>query len=529
MKKAILFFVLLCMFIPTQSQIVYYVRENGVDDMDRCGVTEDEAFRTVRFAIKQCSALSMIIDVAGTLAHKNDTIPQNKTVTIRCSQPEKAILDVPANETGRHFYLTGNCELKLSNIILQNGNLGDTEYGGAIFAQYAINDDTTIGIPVLKCENTEFLNNACGTAGACYLNGATASFEQCIFSDNKAEYNTTGRGNSGAILAMSKEQPLKMDIKQCLFVNNSAVNTGGAMRIYASSQTDITIENNTFYRNSTYQQGNISLEGTATPLSSENERSITLTNNTISRNTAEKENQTGGIYLKTLNEIVVLRNNLIFGNTYAAIQCNAGSTKLKIAKNNITDNTVAGTSDKGIIMNITGNYDSRTGNLLVNEEEKVIQPTSVAGNYILPDDDLQDNGGATPTLAINEGSCAIDAGTTEQAPLSDQRGCVRKGKPDVGAYENDGEFLHILKNEISPTADIYPNPFQSSIYLNPGIKANSIRIYNLLGQFVLQKTVWNNQADLSLLPPGQYIIVIQSDIVPGKKNILIKSPFNILQ
>lgn len=528
MKKIVLFFILIYTFIPIQSQIIYYVRENGVDDLARCGVTEDDAFRTVHFAIKQCSALSMIIDVAGTLAHRNDTIPPDKTVTIQCSQPEKAILDVPLNETGRHFYLTGNCELRLNNIILQNGNMDNTEYGGAIFAQYAI-DDSGIGIPVLKCENVDFIANSCGTAGACYLNGATADFEKCTFSDNKAEYNATGRGNSGAILAMSKEQPLTMDIKQCLFLNNSAVNTGGAIRIYASSQTDVIIENNTFYQNQTYQQGNICLEGTEAPLSPKDERNITFTNNTISQNTAQKGNQTGGIYLKTLNDVVILRNNLIFDNTYASVQCNTISAKLKIAKNNITDNTVAGTSDKGLIMNITGNYDSRTGNLLVNEEEKVIQPASVAGKYILADNDLQNNGGATLTLAINEGSCAIDAGTTEQTPQSDQRGYPRRGKPDVGAYENDGEFLPILKNEISPTADIYPNPFQNSIRFNPGIQAKAVYIYNLLGQFILQKSVWDNQADLSQLPPGQYIILIQSDITPGKKNILIKSPADILQ
>lgn len=164
------------------------------------------------------------------------------------------------------------------------------------------------------------------------MNGVTANFEKCTFSDNKAEYNTTGKGNSGAILAMSKEQPLIMDIKQCLFLNNSAVNTGGAIRIYASSQTDVIIENNTFYQNRTYQQGSICLEGTEAPLSPEDERNITFTNNTISQNTAQKDNQTGGIYVKTLNDVVILRNNLIFGNTYASVQCNTTSAKLKIAK-----------------------------------------------------------------------------------------------------------------------------------------------------------------------------------------------------
>lgn len=90
MKKAILFFILIYTFIPIQSQIIYYVRENGVDDLARCGVTEDEAFRTIHFAIKQCSALSMIIDVAGTLAHRNDTIPPpTKPSLYNAANPKK--------------------------------------------------------------------------------------------------------------------------------------------------------------------------------------------------------------------------------------------------------------------------------------------------------------------------------------------------------------------------------------------------------------------------------------------------------
>ncbi|MGI6782870.1 MAG: choice-of-anchor Q domain-containing protein [Aminivibrio sp.] len=54
-------------------------------------------------------------------------------------------------------------------------------------------------------------------------------------------------------------------------------------------------------------------------------------------------------------------------------------------------------------------------------------------------DDLADNGGPTKTMALREGSPAIDAGTAEGAPATDQRGVARpRGNAfDIGAFERN--------------------------------------------------------------------------------------------
>jgi hypothetical protein len=49
---------------------------------------------------------------------------------------------------------------------------------------------------------------------------------------------------------------------------------------------------------------------------------------------------------------------------------------------------------------------------------------------------LQDNGGPTRTMAPLAGSPALDAGTTNGAPVSDQHGAARDAKPDLGAFES---------------------------------------------------------------------------------------------
>ena len=51
---------------------------------------------------------------------------------------------------------------------------------------------------------------------------------------------------------------------------------------------------------------------------------------------------------------------------------------------------------------------------------------------------LGDYGGPTETLALLPGSPAIDAGTTTNAPSSDQRGFARVGAVDIGAFESQG-------------------------------------------------------------------------------------------
>jgi len=50
---------------------------------------------------------------------------------------------------------------------------------------------------------------------------------------------------------------------------------------------------------------------------------------------------------------------------------------------------------------------------------------------------LQDNGGPTQTMALQEGSLAIANGDPDGAPLTDQRGVARGDHVDIGAFQFD--------------------------------------------------------------------------------------------
>lgn len=81
--------------------------------------------------------------------------------------------------------------------------------------------------------------------------------------------------------------------------------------------------------------------------------------------------------------------------------------------------------------------------------------TSEAGNlYVDPLIDLlQNNGGNTPTCALQLGSPAIDAlpNGLSDAPVFDQRGSARLGNPDIGSYEFTGCVLNEMKAAWNPS------------------------------------------------------------------------------
>jgi len=73
------------------------------------------------------------------------------------------------------------------------------------------------------------------------------------------------------------------------------------------------------------------------------------------------------------------------------------------------------------------------------QQESAVAPGTSFANANLEDPDV--NGGATETMALPQGSPAIDAGTASGAPAVDQRGAPRFGVVDIGAYERQPDLI----------------------------------------------------------------------------------------
>jgi hypothetical protein len=149
----------------------------------------------------------------------------------------------------------------------------------------------------------------------------------------------------------------------------------------------------------------------------------------------------------------ILTNCTIFGSSFAygVFNCDGTTTFINCT---LSNNEVTGIfNEDGVVeikntiiadnaageggSDVEGTITSLDHNLIENIGDATIEGITTHNIYgqgpmLLP---LADNGGFTQTCALQEGSPAINAGTDEGAPSTDQRGYDRVGASDIGAYE----------------------------------------------------------------------------------------------
>jgi len=90
---------------------------------------------------------------------------------------------------------------------------------------------------------------------------------------------------------------------------------------------------------------------------------------------------------------------------------------------------------------------------------------------------LQDNGGPTQTYALLPGSPAIDAGTNDGCPDTDQRGVTRpiNGTCDIGAYEYQGIPTYVELFSLTATGSYHPkfNLYYADIQWETGLEIDT--------------------------------------------------------
>ncbi|MEL6603777.1 MAG: choice-of-anchor Q domain-containing protein, partial [Cyanobacteria bacterium J06614_10] len=243
-------------------------------------------------------------------------------------------------------------------------------------------------------------NRAKAAGGALYLWGYTknrgyeddrAIVEDSTFFDNVAEPNGKGKAKGGALWAK-----MGLDIRNVTFARNTAAQQGGA--IWTETGLPINIANSTFSGNRALQDagGAMFLNNRSTP--------VNITNSTIVYNEAGRAN--GALWFDG-SHAVTLKNSILAFNTaqkdrrqdQVGYQPKDGGGNLEFA----SSSRAMRAFENAIVA------DPRLGVL-----------TQVNGDWVHP---------------LLAGSPAVNAGVSQGAPSTDQRGASRVGQVDIGSYE----------------------------------------------------------------------------------------------
>ncbi len=350
--------------------------------------TSDSGFGTLRQAVLSASASDTINFSSSTngtpILLTSGEITLNKRLTIIGNGMGVTLID--GSSSSRIFFVdnsgTNSDTLNISMLTVQNGSA--TVHGGGIgsFGNAPHNSY------VLNLSNVEIKNCTAGFSGGGLAIGI-GTLDQCYI------HNNSDGGSGGGMYAHWHP----VNITNTTVANNAGLYIGGASFNGVSNLT-----NCTFYGNVATDtlQGKGGLHVTGE-----------ITNCTVTKNTGA---QNGGLSHSGFSSVNIV-NSIIYGNTggdVLIISFSFPPSDNASYSNNIVDSCHVQSFST---INCPSWYST---------QDPLLDPLG-----------LQNNGGATQTVAIDCGSPAIDAGiSTTQVLSTDQRGVARIGAPDIGAYEN---------------------------------------------------------------------------------------------
>jgi hypothetical protein len=290
------------------------------------------------------------------------------------------------NWGGGGIYNSGTLTVSNSTLSGNSGGYGD---GGGIFngGTLTVTDSTLSG------------NSALASGGGIRNAGGRLTVSNSTLSGNSAQYG-------GGIVNVSGTAT----VTGSTLSGNSALYGGGIHNYYGT----LTVTASTLSDNSAALDGGGIYTFGINP--------VTLTNVTLTANRANTGGGTwhgGGLFVDSGSPLpVLLHNTLIAGNFRGATGTTADDVASGLDPSGDYNLIGDGTGMSGLSNGVNGN--------LVGSAAAPIDPR------LGP---LQDNGGPTKTHALLPGSPALNAGNPSQLGVADQRGVVRAGGVNIGAYQ----------------------------------------------------------------------------------------------
>jgi hypothetical protein len=358
------------------------------------------------------SSVDFQADLSGAIT-LSGTLVINKDLTI--AGPGQTVITVDGNRSGSVFNIALGSTVSISGLTIANGELaGFSEAGGGIYNNGTL---SLTGVSVqnnlvfsstrsgsadgggiynnhtLTISDSTFSGNVAaglgGTGGGAISSFGTLTITDSVFIGNEA----SGASNGGGAI----ENSLTMTVTGCTFLNNvsSGASWGGAVVSYGTAA----IADSTFSGNTAGYGGAVGYL-----------RTLTVSDCTISANSARISGGGLSIVESEIGGTVFAHNTLIARNTAPSAPDVNGSVR-----------------SQGY--NLVGNGSGSSG---FGHNDHVGTASNPIDPLLGP---LEDNGGPTLTMAPMPGSPVLNAGDPAQLGVADQRGVVRSGGVNVGAYQ----------------------------------------------------------------------------------------------
>jgi hypothetical protein len=470
-------------------------------------------YATISAAIEASTNPSDVILISGV---HTESITIQKSLTLRGTDPTKDIIQAnaaPLAATTRVITLTGTgspivpLKITIENLGVRNGNGDANSNGGGIFA------DKITGLASFKNLIIES-NNTARNGGGLAFDGSNVDILECTIRNNTATLD------GGGIIANSNNASGNnsvINIKQTLVEANAGRNGGG---LYANGNTtfgnqfllSVNVENSTITNNAARSpiSGNgggaiycfvVALSGSSPVVGN---IALKLVHATIFNNTHLNATRAGIQFQGPSGQTNFSAfNSIIVGNNEAPLST-AVNFNTSITTTNVV-NCIFGALNNGTANAIpTAMLEDSTKNNLTG------RTATQAGLDVTTG--LQDLGGKTKVFALSPDTRAINyctAATGIAIPTTDQRGVMRLGIPDAGAFETADTLSSNNEYYINNNVNIYPNPSEGFFKIS-GLDTDHIkevRIYSILGS--LEKVFYQqSEFNVSDLSKGSHIVII---------------------
>jgi len=373
----------------------------------------------------------------------------NLTVTDCSSDTQLQTAVTQANSDNAGDVITFDCsgDIKLSSTLSISGSMSIDGSGQSVtldgnnsLQAFSVNSGVSLSLKALTVAH----GFTGGNGGGLYNGGGTVSITNSTFANNSASGNGFTSGNGGGLANNGGS----VSITNSIFTGNSVPSSGftsgngGAI----SSNGSLTINDSTFtsnlgYFGTVYNKGNVSITsstfasnrmGFGGGLYNEGNSTASITNSTFANNIV---GYGGGLENNDNGTMTITNSTIAYNSGYQGGGIDNGYRgTLSIGGSIVANNFGGNCSLLKAIISTGYNLESATNcGFMATGELQNTDPK-------LDSHGLQSNGGPTQTIALQQGSPAIDW-VASGCPSTDQRGMTRPDDPseancDIGAYES---------------------------------------------------------------------------------------------